>query len=99
MLHITNGDHAARLIAATGVGGEVLPWRDVLHEGPVPEGLSLDELRPVRAPFIAGALWRHLEQFPSVQNGLSRSERQALEAVASGPRSLRDAFVAANEER
>jgi hypothetical protein len=225
MLHITNGDEAARRIAAAGVGGEVLPWRDVLHEGPVPEALSLDELRPVRArfiaeqgwgefddvlrefacrdamlaasrqhgevvlwfehdlydqlqliqllhwfggpgadqrppsmvcvdeylgtlpwerlralverrrpvtaeqlalsakawkaftsanpvdlehvatgdcsalPFLAGALWRHLEQFPSVLSGLSRSETQALDAIAGGPRSLRDAFVAANQER
>ncbi len=29
-------------------------------------------------PFIATALRRHLEQFPSVDNGLSRTERQAL---------------------
>lgn len=29
-------------------------------------------------PFIAVALWRHLEQFPSVDSGLSRTEQQAL---------------------
>ena len=29
-------------------------------------------------PFLAAALRRHLEQFPSVDNGLSRTERQAL---------------------
>ena len=29
-------------------------------------------------PFLAAALRRHLEQFPSVENGLSRTERQAL---------------------
>lgn len=29
-------------------------------------------------PFVAAALRRHLEQFPSVQEGLSRTERQAL---------------------
>jgi hypothetical protein len=29
-------------------------------------------------PFLATALQRHLEQFPSVDNGLSRTERQAL---------------------
>jgi hypothetical protein len=50
-------------------------------------------------PFLADALWRHLEQFPSVRNGLSRSETQALEAITSGPRSLLDAFVVANVER
>ncbi|HEY7335312.1 MAG TPA: sigma-70 family RNA polymerase sigma factor [Bryobacteraceae bacterium] len=32
-------------------------------------------------PFIAAALRRHLEQFPSVENGLSRTERQALSVL------------------
>lgn len=226
MLHITNSDCAARLIERAGVAGPVLPWRDVLHEGPVPV-LSLDELRPVRArfyaevawdtyettlqefarrdatlmtfaeheevvlwfehdlydqlqlvqllaffarqdlahvtlslvcadeylgstaitrlqelfgarhevsarerevgqgawnaftsadpthvvsllhegtpalPFLDGALRRHLQQFPSTSNGLSRSELQALEAIAGGATSLEDAFVVsqAREER
>ena len=39
MLFITNGDFAAGRIAASGLTGEILPWRDVLHEGPVPAGL------------------------------------------------------------
>ena len=53
MLHITNGDIAADLIRQTGIGGEVLPWRDVLHEGPLPAGLSLEEMSEVRAHFLA----------------------------------------------
>jgi Domain of unknown function (DUF1835) len=32
-------------------------------------------------PFLASALRRHLEQFPSVENGLSRTERQALSVL------------------
>jgi RNA polymerase sigma factor (sigma-70 family) len=32
-------------------------------------------------PFLARALRRHLEQFPSIENGLSRTERQALAAL------------------
>ena len=55
MLHVTNGDYAADQIRATGIGGDVLPWRDVLHEGPVPAGLPLRELSAVRAAFLAGA--------------------------------------------
>jgi len=35
----------------------MLPWRDVLHDGPVPEGRSFDELRAVRAAFLAGCGW------------------------------------------
>ncbi|HEX2077821.1 MAG TPA: DUF1835 domain-containing protein [Longimicrobium sp.] len=52
MLHITNGDHAAERIREAGVTGTVLPWRDVLHDGPVPAGLPLEELSEVRAAFI-----------------------------------------------
>ena len=51
-LHITNGD--AVQLAQTGLGGDLITWKDALHEGPVPQGLSLDELRPVRARFLAG---------------------------------------------
>ena len=54
MLHITNGDSAAGRIEALGLGGEVLPWRDALHEGPVPAPGTLDSLRPLRARFLAG---------------------------------------------
>jgi hypothetical protein len=32
-------------------------------------------------PFVPKALRRHLEQFPSVENGLSRTERQALSVL------------------
>lgn len=56
-LHVTNGDAAAERILAAGMAGAVLPWRDVLHEGPVPAGLSLDDLTPVRAAFIGDAGW------------------------------------------
>jgi hypothetical protein len=61
VLHVTNGDHAVEALAEAGVDGSLLPWRDVLHEGPVPQGLSLDELRPVRAGFIADQGWGDLE--------------------------------------
>jgi len=222
MLHITNGDAAADRIRPLGLEGEILPWRDVLHEGPVPAPASLDSLRPLRARFLASgssgsaaadiarsleerdrrlgraiaeeeiALWfehdlydqlqlaqvldavavrtssvpmhplmlvqaddylgclemrplrklweerspateaqldaaqrvwrafsdpdpraieavldqvgalpymraallRHLEEFPSTQTGLSRSERQALEVLAEGPRKFRELFPA-----
>ena len=35
-LIITNGDSAADLLRAAYGNCVVLPWRDVLHEGPVP---------------------------------------------------------------
>lgn len=45
-------------------------------------------------PFLGTALARHLEQFPSTVNGLSRTEQQALERIALGPCTVGDAFTA-----
>ena len=56
MLHITNGDCAVAVLSQV-VPGSFLPWRDVLHEGPVRAGLSLEELSSERARFIAEAGW------------------------------------------
>jgi hypothetical protein len=57
MLHVTNGDSAAGTIRRSGVEGEVLPWRDVLHDGPVPARVTDAELREVRARFLADRGW------------------------------------------
>lgn len=51
MLHITNGESVS--IPETGLPGEVVYWNDVLHDGPVPCGLSLQQLSRVRERFIA----------------------------------------------
>jgi hypothetical protein len=56
-MHITNGDAAVDRLRAAGVPGDVIPWRDVLHEGPVPAGLSVAELREVRARFLSAQGW------------------------------------------
>jgi hypothetical protein len=56
LLHITNGDCAVAVLSQV-VSGSILPWRDVLHEGPVRQGLSLEELSRERAAFIASAGW------------------------------------------
>jgi uncharacterized protein DUF1835 len=61
VLHVTNGDSATAVIEAAGVGGRVLPWRDVLHEGPVP-AVPRDELRRVRARFLAADGWVSYEE-------------------------------------
>ncbi len=50
---MTNGDSASDLIEQSGIGGTVLPWRDVLHEGPVPGDVSDEQLRAVRAAFLS----------------------------------------------
>ena len=52
MLHVTNGDSTVEGLRQAPVVGDIVAWRDVLHEGPVP-ALSPAELRPVRAQFLA----------------------------------------------
>ena len=43
ILNITNGDCAVETMKKANIAGLFLPWRDVLHEGPVPDDLSLEE--------------------------------------------------------
>src|SRR5262245_8370782 len=52
-LIITNGDCAIDGLRAAGVAGEILPWRDMLHEGPVPRGLAPEALSAIRARYLA----------------------------------------------
>ena len=48
-LHISNGD--ATDVAGTGLARRVVYWRDILHEGPVPEAAPA-ELRRIRADYL-----------------------------------------------
>ncbi len=61
-LIITNGDAAVERMREARIGGEILPWRDILHEGPVPAGLSLEELSGIRAQFLAERGWASVEE-------------------------------------
>jgi hypothetical protein len=60
VLHVTNGDSAIDRLRAAGFDDPALPWRDVLHDGPVPRGTD-DALREVRARFIAERGWTTLD--------------------------------------
>ena len=53
-LHVTNGDSTAGTLRQTSLCGEVVAWRDALHEGPVPAGTD-DDVRRARARFLADA--------------------------------------------
>jgi hypothetical protein len=83
MLHVTNGDSAVLGIEGTGVGGDVLPWRDALHEGPVPAGVDDDELRAVRARFLADCGWGDAEAIEADMR--ARDERLAAALAAEEP--------------
>jgi hypothetical protein len=51
MRHITNGESVS--IPQTGLPGQVVCWNDILHDGPVPGGLPLQELSRIRKRFLA----------------------------------------------
>lgn len=61
-LNITNGDIAAGTLSEAGIAGKIIPWRDVLHEGPVDSSLSLAALSKQRARFIAERGWAGVTQ-------------------------------------
>ncbi len=56
-LHVTNGDAIVPEIEAVAPDDPVLPWRDILHEGPVPGGIDDALLRSERAAFLSRAGW------------------------------------------
>jgi hypothetical protein len=56
LLHVTNGESAGSTLRRTSLGGAVLPWQDVLAEGPVP-ALPPAELRRTRARFLSACGW------------------------------------------
>jgi hypothetical protein len=84
MLHITNGDSTAISLRRSGIPGVFLAWRDVLHDGPVPAALSLQELSEVRARFLAERGWSSyedaLEEFRA-RDGILERFRNEREVV------------------
>lgn len=75
-------------------------WADVC--APDPRGLARRAASPsTHWVWLPGALQRLVEELPDVVSGLSRTERQGLEGIAAGARTLGEAFqsCAAREER
>lgn len=56
-LHLTNGDVAATMLARSGLPGDIVSWRDVLHDGPVPPDDDLGAFHRARAEFLASRGW------------------------------------------
>ncbi len=71
ILNITNGDSSVAIMQQAGISGAFLPWRDVLHEGPVPDQLSLDELSVIRAKFICDRGWG---EYNNILNGFKQRD-------------------------
>jgi hypothetical protein len=79
-LHVTNGESAGNTLRQTALGGAVLSWQDVLHEGPVP-ALPRRELLRTRARFLADCGWGDRR---ALLSALERRDRQLLEALRDG---------------
>jgi len=54
-LHVANGTSVTMTLEAGGVPGIMSIWADPLHDGPVPAGLTDDELRELRWGHLGGA--------------------------------------------
>lgn len=84
-LTITNGDTAAELLAEAGIEGDILPWRDVLHEGPVVATASLEELSELRCRYLAerfnldpDAVWPSFRERDAAMRDHQRFDRIAI---------------------
>jgi hypothetical protein len=77
LLHVTNGESAGNTLRQTSLGGAVLSWQDVLHEGPVPAGARPELLR-TRAAFLSGCGWGSTQ---AIVSALQRRDRTLLGAL------------------
>src|SRR5881397_1709814 len=80
LLHVTNGASAGNTLRQTSLGGAVLSWQDVLHEGPVPAGTRAS-LRAARAAFLSSCCWGSRR---SLAAELERRDRQVVDALRGG---------------
>ena len=79
-LHVTNGDSTSQTLEQTSLGGRALPWRDVLHEGPLqllPRPAFLD----ARAAFLASTGWG---AEASIAAAFRARDEELLDALGSG---------------
>src|SRR6187401_2608554 len=79
LLHVTNGESAGNTLRQTALGGAVLSWQDVLHEGPVP-AVPAPELPRVRARFLSECGWGSERSLLDAFERRDRLYRHALEA-------------------
>ena len=80
LMHVTNGESAGNTLRQTALGGAVLAWQDVLHDGPVLAG-PRPELLHVRAGFLSACGWGSRR---AILSALERRDRQLVEALRAG---------------
>ena len=76
-LHVTNGESAGNTLRQTGLGGAVMTWQDVLHEGPV-QAIARSMLLRERAAFLSACGWGSRR---AVLSALERRDKQFVDAL------------------
>jgi hypothetical protein len=69
MLHVLNGDSTRLSLEQSSVEGTLAVWADALHDGPVPAGLSDEELTRLRARHHAIQMDRPEKQIAGMAHG------------------------------
>ena len=92
--------HAARSDVTPAVAGVARrAWAAVRGGDPAALCTLADDPALAVLPHLAAALHRLLDELPGARDGLSRSERQALEAIADGHDTPAAAWQASHHER
>jgi hypothetical protein len=87
----------ARVAATTGMLAAAASVWDALRQ-PGPSALAVFATAGVAGlPFLGAALRRLLEELPAPKDGLSGTERRALQAIAAGAATPLAAFLAAQD--
>jgi hypothetical protein len=84
-LHLTNGKAIVPLMRDAGISDPVVPWDDVLHEGPVPEGLGVAALREWRAAYLAGNGWSSIDALRRSLTDRDTLLEQAVRGASATP--------------
>ena len=82
ILHLTNGSSVIPLMQEADIDGPIVPWDDVLHEGPVPAGLNIAAMRERRAEFLASCGWGTYDE---IERGLRKRDAVLGNGVAVSP--------------
>lgn len=72
-------------------------WRAFRAEDPT-DLAAISQQKFDEMPFLAAALVRFLEEYPGTTDGLSRTERQVLQAAAAGKRKRADIYMESRKQ-
>ncbi|MBN2451209.1 MAG: DUF1835 domain-containing protein [Lentisphaeria bacterium] len=78
-LHVHCGDCSAEALRRSGIAGEILVWREIYTEGPVPGNLPDPAWRRLRAEFLSGFGIPFEELLRNTEERYARLERAARE--------------------